>query len=215
MPNFNGTVPDYPDEPEEPAEKDNSLLIPLIILGVLLFIIIIAVIIILLCIRRKQKQTIIRPEDAKSEPQTEEEILPTDREDARSRDKLVSSISTGALIFKDPPSARSGKLAPLPSRDFSTETESMTPRKKPRRRKKKRDPEIFDGTKEYNMGADPEFFEDPDKSRIKRSTRSYSKDRDSQLRLQVPNDDPPEYSFKWILPSWLKQKTCDSPLYIT
>ena len=193
MSDFNGTIPDYPDEAESPPEEDNHLLIPLIVLGVILFIVIIAIIIVLLVIRRKQKKTIIRPEDTKSEPQTEEEELPTDRDEhTRSNEKLVSGISSGALIFQDPPSARGAALPPLPSRDNATETESMTQKKKSRRRKKKRVPEIFDGTKDYNMGADPEFFDSSDKSKIKRSTRSYSKDRDAQLRLQVPNDQPPD-----------------------
>ena len=197
MPSFNGTLPDYPDDEIQP-EKSDSLLIPLIVLGVILFILVAAIIVVVLIIRRKQKQALVGPVDTKSEPQTEEEELPTDREDhyndpSRSSERLVSgvpSVSSGALAFRDLPSGRGRTLPPLPSRDFATETESVTKKKRSRRRKKQKDPEIFDGTKDYNMGADPEFFDSTDKSKVKRSTRSYTKDTDPQLRLKVPNDEP-------------------------
>ena len=199
MQSYNGTIPTLPPATvaESPADKENSdgLLIPVIILGILLLIIIIAIIIVVVFFRRKHKQTMVGPGDTKSEPHTEEEELPTDQEDhyieqAKSQERLVPTVSSGALLYAEAPSSRAGTLPPLPSRDFATETEDVTKKKKSRRRKKQKEPEIFDGTKEYNMGADPEFFDSTDKSKVKRSTRSYPKETDPQLRLKVPNDEP-------------------------
>lgn len=197
MPTYNGTVPDL-ESPPKKSDDSHELLIAMIILGVLLFMLIIALIVIVVIVRQKHKEAIVRPADAKSEPMTEEEELPTDREDhyheqSRSKEKLMSAIpfvSSGALTYATP-STKPRQLPPLPSRDFATETEDVTKKKRSRRRKKKKEPEIFDGTKEYNMGADPEFFDSTDKSKVKRSTRSYPKETDPQLRLKVPNDEPP------------------------
>ena len=199
MPAFNGTVPTLPPgtDANAPSDKENSdgLLIPVIVLGIILFLIIIAIIIVVVLFRRKHKQTMVVPRDTKSEPHTEEEELPIEEEEhyheqAKSQERLVPTITSGTLLYAEAPSVRAGTLPPLPSRDFATETEDVTKKKRSRRRKKQKEPEIFDGTKEYNMGADPEFFDSTDKSKVKRSTRSYPKETDPQLRLTVPNDEP-------------------------
>ena len=199
IPSYNGTIPTMPPvtvaESPPDKEKSDGLLVPVIILGILLFIIIVAIIIVVIFFRRKHKQTTVSPGDTKSEPHTEEEELPPDMENqyneqAKSQERLVPTGTSGSMLYAEAPSVRAGILPPLPSRDFATETEDVTKKKRSRRRKKQKEPEIFDGTKEYNMGADPEFFDSTDKSKVKRSTRSYPKETDPQLRLKVPNDEP-------------------------
>jgi len=65
-------------------------------------------------------------------------------------------------------------------------------KKKRSRRRKKKEEEIFDGTKEYNMGLDPEFYETGDKSKVKRSQRSKKMDQSAMIN-DVPNDEPTEH----------------------
>lgn len=131
------------------------------------------------------------------EPQTEEEDLHTDKEDYSrfdSNEKLVfgnkTTLGIGTTDFPETYGIRGNTLPPLPLRDSATETSEETKKKRARRRNKNKEPEIFDGTQEYNMGLDNEFYEAPDKSRVKRSQRSYDKKTDPALWIKVPNDQP-------------------------
>ncbi|XP_053392488.1 protocadherin-10-like [Mercenaria mercenaria] len=187
----------YPKPPvgRSTEEKDgSSLLIPLIVLGVLLTIVIVALIVVFVIYRKKQREMAVGPAEDKSEPQTEEEDLHTEGEDytgrADSDERLVfGNKATLGIMTDDFPSTAGGRanqLPPLPMRDTATETTEGKRKKKSRKRNKNKEPEIFDGTREYNMGADPEFFDSTDKSRVKRSQRS--KKADPSLPIQVPND---------------------------
>ena len=64
------------------------------------------------------------------------------------------------------------QLDPLSLKDESTETEESSIKKKKPRKKKKRLMEIFDGTNKFEDKADLEFYMNPDKKKIKRSTKS-------------------------------------------
>lgn len=193
MPNDTG-IPPQVGESSTKNEGPADLLIPMIVLGVLLAAVIAALIVVVVMFRKNKSRMSIRPTDDKSEPQTEEEELHTEGEDfvgrADSNEKLVFGNKTTLGIMTDlPPTpvGRANQLAPLPYKDTGTVTEGK--KKRSRRRNKKKEPEIFDGTKEYNMGADPEFFDSTDKSKIKRSQRS--KKADNFQPITVPNDEPP------------------------
>lgn len=188
----------YPRPPvgqsKENTDSGSGLLIPIIVLGIILAIVLVALVVVFIIYRKKQREMSIRPADDKSEPQTEEEDLHTEGEDYATRtdsnEKLIFGNKTTLGIMTDLPDVTNGKanqLAPLPMRDTGTETDEKK-RKKSRRRHKKKEPEIFDGTREYNMGIDPDFFDSTDKSKVKRSQRS--RKADPPLPIQVPNDNP-------------------------
>lgn len=157
----------YPRPPvgqsKENTDSGSGLLIPIIVLGIILAIVLVALVVVFIIYRKKQREMSIRPADDKSEPQTEEEDLHTEGEDYATRtdsnEKLIFGNKTTLGIMTDLPDVTNGKanqLAPLPMRDTGTETDEKK-RKKSRRRHKKKEPEIFDGTREYNMGIDPDF----------------------------------------------------------
>ena len=191
-----------PTQKASEEKSGSNLLIPVIILAIILALVIAAIIVIFVIIRKKQRQMVVNPDaETKSEPQTEEEELPTDRpeelphvSDKNYNNKLVQNGKTTQGMTTDPlpptPAGMGGMLPPLPLRDTATETVEGRKKKRTRRRNKAREPEIFDGTKEYNMGADPEFFDSTDKSKVKRSQRSYDKKVDPALWIKVPNDNP-------------------------
>jgi hypothetical protein len=192
MTNTSGVSP--PPVGRSTEDTGSDLLIPLIVLGILLAIVIVLLIVVFVIYRRKQREMTIRPADDKSEPQTEEEDLHTEGEDytgrADSNERLIfgNKATLGIMTeeFPDTSGVKAHQLPPLPMRDSATETTEGKKKKKSRRRNKNKEVEIFDGTREYNMGADPEFFDSTDKSKVKRSQRS--KKVESSLPIQVPND---------------------------
>lgn len=181
---------------KEDMDRRASLLIPLIVLSVALAVVLLALIVMLVINTRTQRKMVVRPTNDKSEPQTEEEDLHTDAEEYNSRsfsnEKLMFGNKTTLGIIADNfPSTSGGRgnrLPPLPLKDSSTETTEFKKKKRSRRRNKNKEPELFDGTRDYNMGLDPEFFDSTDKSKVKRSQRS--RKADSILPIQVPNDNP-------------------------
>ncbi|KAL3876003.1 hypothetical protein ACJMK2_033892, partial [Sinanodonta woodiana] len=188
-PTLNGTMI-VQGEDRTITVKDVSLLSAVIAVSVLLGVILIAAAIIIFLMRRKRRET-VSPEDTNSEPSTEEEDIPSERSDESScHEKSISSavaqaknthlLSSGTdpitdLVFLNRTLNRHAILPPLPMKDTGIGTDSMKTNKRSRRRlkKQKKENEVFDGTREYDMKADPEFFESPDKSKIKRSTRSF------------------------------------------
>lgn len=192
MPNDTGISPPPSGASSSDSSVGMSLLIPLIILGVILLLVIAALIAVFILYRRKQRKMTVGPSDDKSEPQTEEEELEADEYNSKgfSNEKLVFGNKTTLGIMTDEfpptPTERANKLPPLPLKDSATETVEHTKKKRSRRRNKNKEPEIFDGTREYNMGMDPEFFEATDKSKVKRSQRS--KKADSTQPINVTND---------------------------
>ncbi|XP_052759896.1 uncharacterized protein LOC128202789 isoform X2 [Mya arenaria] len=205
----NETDPMLPPIGASKEGSTTSLLVPVIILGILLAIIIAALVAVVILYRRKQQQLTVSPED-KSEPQTEEEDLHTDGDSYSGRpdtnykhtfgNKTTRSVTADLPEIPDFKGIPAGRLPPLPLKDTGTGTvDTDKPKKKrSRRRNKNKEPEIFDGTKEYNMGLDAEFFESGDKSRVKRSQRSYDKKVDPATWITVPNDQPSEKAYQNI-----------------
>ncbi|KAK3612208.1 hypothetical protein CHS0354_039477 [Potamilus streckersoni] len=186
-PTINGTMI-VPGEGRTVTEKDVSLLSAVIAISVLFGVSIIAAAIVIFLMRRKRRE-IVSPEDTNSEPPTEEEEIHSERsEEASFRKRIVLSttaktketnvLNSGTDPITDPTFLnrsiyRHMMLPPLPMKDTGIGTDSTKAKKRSRRRLKKKENEMFDGTREYDMKADPEFFESPDKSKIKRSTRSF------------------------------------------
>lgn len=80
---------------------------------------------------------------------------------------------------------RGNTLPPL-TKDSAT----GTGKKRSRRRNKNKEPEIFDGTREYEGKLDLEFFDDANtKARVKQSTRSRDTKTDPKYWITIPNDD--------------------------
>ncbi|KAL4240520.1 Protocadherin Fat 4 [Mactra antiquata] len=184
-----------PGPPTGGSSSDTSSgtnIIPIVVLAILLVLAITAAIVILIMFRKNQREMAIRPSDDKSEPQTEEEELDGDDYNSKgfSNEKLVFGNKTTLGIMTDEfpptPTERANTLPPLPLKDTATETMETSKKKRSRRRNKNKEPEIFDGTREYNMGMDPEFFEATDKSKIKRSQRS--KKIDNSQQINITND---------------------------
>ncbi|WAQ96371.1 STAN-like protein [Mya arenaria] len=173
----NETDPMLPPIGASKEGSTTSLLVPVIILGILLAIIIAALVAVVILYRRKQQQLTVSPED-KSAP------------------NRGGGPAHGRRQLQRP----TGHQLQAHIRDTGTGTvDTDKPKKKrSRRRNKNKEPEIFDGTKEYNMGLDAEFFESGDKSRVKRSQRSYDKKVDPATWITVPNDQPSEKAYQNI-----------------
>jgi len=138
--------------------------ISVVIIGILIFLIIFVY-------KRAKKQMSVLPESTPISPKTSVEDLVSDKPETI--DEKVNSW----LQSIDPeqwPTVRVTRhqLDPLSLKDESTETEESSIKKKKPRKKKKRLMEIFDGTNKFEDKADPEFYMNPDKKKIKRSTKS-------------------------------------------
>ncbi|KAK3612205.1 hypothetical protein CHS0354_039474 [Potamilus streckersoni] len=183
-PTLNDTSVVKPDR-STPTERDKSLLAAVIAISVLMGLILIAAAIVIFLMQRRHRK-MVSPEDTKSEPSTEEEEIHSERSEedrnvlptrAKTMEKdLITSVSNpliDPLFLNRPLPKRGAQLEPLHLKDTGIGTNNTTKKKKKsRRRFKKKENEIFDGTKDYNMEADPKFYESPDKSKIKRSARS-------------------------------------------
>ncbi|KAL3876000.1 hypothetical protein ACJMK2_033889 [Sinanodonta woodiana] len=172
--------------PDTSTPTENSLLPAVIAISVVMGIILIAAAIVIFLMHRRHRK-MVYPDDTKSEPSTEEEDLHSERSEedktvlrnrAKTMEKDLLPSKKNPLTdpeFLNRPLPNKGSLLePLQLNDTGIGTNNTTTRKKKKSRKrfKKKENEIFDGTKEYNMEADPTFYESPDKSRIKRSARS-------------------------------------------
>ncbi|KAK3586139.1 hypothetical protein CHS0354_033264 [Potamilus streckersoni] len=141
------------------TEDTVTLMSVIIAVSVLLGIILIAsaIIVFLLCYRYRKMVY----------PVTEKEENQSDKGDEASPDKDP--------LFTVTPMGRHGILPPLPMKDTGTGTDDAVTGKKRRSGKRaiSKELEIYDGTREYEMQAALEFFWSTDKSKIKRSTRSF------------------------------------------
>lgn len=162
--------------------KESSLL--LIIIPVIAAIIIIAIIIIFVVYHKKKTKSVSPKDDG------------TERSDDISHSKNWPAMTSGSkteLLASDMLNpaymatlqGRGNTLPPL-TKDSAT----GTGKKRSRRRNKNKEPEIFDGTREYEGKLDLEFFDDANtKARVKQSTRSRDTKTDPKYWITIPNDD--------------------------
>jgi len=180
----NTTVDRPPEAGKSVAQEETKDLKTItIVVGVVgLTIIIVCIIALILCHRRVKQATIAPVTDRSASPVTDDEEMSSDTKSERSGSK---EILINALTLPTP-TGKKGMLPPLQMKDTSTETEVK--KKRWRRRKKNKEPEIYDGTREYEKQVDPEFFKTNDKQKIKRSTRSKDTKTDPKYWMTVPNE---------------------------
>lgn len=141
---------------------------------------------------RKQRKAIAPGDQSQSETSTDTEEIQSTKSmqwppvKSESKQDLLGSSTNVAML--PTPEGKGNRLPPLEVKDSSTETETVVKKKRSRRRNKNKEPEIYDGTKEYEMEADPEFFDSTDKSKIKRSSRSKDTKTDPKYWITVQND---------------------------
>jgi hypothetical protein len=139
------------------------MLIVIIVVAVVAVPLIAALIVVLICYCKRQKKKSVKPGDGQSS--TSQDALNADKELSSSRQELLQSYA----LFMTTPEGKNSQLPPIGKVDMMTGTDEF---KKRSRRRKKKELEIFDGTREYQMEADIDFFKQGSKSKIKRSTRS-------------------------------------------
>lgn len=164
----------------------------LVVVAVIAIIVISVLVIAFALYHRKQKKAIAPGEQPQSETSTDTEEIQSTKSmqwppvKSESKQDLLGSSTNVAML--PTPEGKGNRLPPLPLKDSSTETETIVKKKRSRRRNKNKEPEIYDGTKEYEMEADPEFFDSTDKSKIKRSSRSKDTKTDPKYWITVQND---------------------------
>lgn len=144
-------------------EDSSDMLTIIIVIAIVAVLVIGALIVVLICYCKRQKKKLVNPGDGHSS--TSQEALNAEKELSSSKQELLQSYS----LFMTTPEGKNNQLPPIGKVDMMTGTDEF---KKRSRRRKKKELEIFDGTKEYEMEADIDFFKQGSKSKIKRSTRS-------------------------------------------
>ncbi|XP_052068574.1 uncharacterized protein LOC127707868 [Mytilus californianus] len=165
-------------------EDSGNLKLVVIILAVV-FLLIIIVIIIVFVVYHKKVAKAVRPTDDGKEGSAD--ISHSQNWQAMSSgsktELLASDMLNPALMATI--QGRGNTLVPL-TKDSAT----GTGKKRSRRRNRNKEPEIFDGTREYEGKLDMEFFTDANtKSKIKQSTRSRDTKTDPKYWITIPNDD--------------------------
>ncbi|XP_033736952.1 cadherin-related family member 1-like isoform X2 [Pecten maximus] len=175
----NNTVHLPPDSGKSTAEEGSDFRLILIVIGVVALVVIIALLVGFLFYHKRMSRAVRPDQDRPETPRTEEEDLDTDR--SGSKEVLIDPMMLPT------PTAKKGQLPPLNMTSTGTETDRK--KKRSRRRNKKKEIDIYDGTREYDMAADPDFFKSTQKDKIKRSTRSKdNKTTDPNRRLTVQNE---------------------------
>ena len=138
--------------------------ISVVIIGILIFLIIFVY-------KRAKRQMSVLPESTPISPKTSVEDLVSDKPETI--DERVNNWKQ-AIDPEQWPTVlgKRQQLDPLSLKDESTETEESSIKKKKPRKKKKKLMEIFDGTNKFEDKADPEFYMNSKKKKIKRSTKS-------------------------------------------
>jgi len=153
------------------ARVQQSTPLTAIIVGVIALLIIVALLLVLLWCHRKLKRS-VSPKDSVAEEQTE-----AGEEEKQLREKFGSKE-----LLMDPILLLNGT-----SKDITTGKE-VAKKKHPRRKKKQQEPEVYDGTRDYDMKADLSFFINAAKAKIKLSTRSKNAKTDPKYWITVPNE---------------------------
>lgn len=155
-------------------DESSNLKLALIILGVLALLIIIGIIVVFYVYHKKVAKA-VKPSDDD-----------TDISISHSQNWQGSKAELLAGDMLNPAVLANMQGAPPLTKDSATETG----RKRSRRRNKNKEPEIFDGTREYEGKLDLDFFMDSNtKSKIKQSTRSRDTKTDPKYWITIPNDD--------------------------
>lgn len=162
-------------------DTDNSMTIIVIVVSIIAVLIIVALTIALVIYCKRQREKSVKPGDIASSQSTSRDALNGDKELSSSRQELLQSYA----MFMTNPDGKNSKLPPITTADMMIGTDEF---KKRSRKRKKRELEVFDGTKEYDMEADIGFFRQGTKSKIKRSTRSIKEQRlDPKYWITVQN----------------------------
>ncbi|XP_060076095.1 protocadherin Fat 3-like [Ylistrum balloti] len=175
----NHTVNLPPNAGKSTADEGSDFRLILIVIGVVALVIIIALLVGFVFYHKRMSRAVRPEQDRPETPHTEEEDLDTDR--SGSKEVLIDPMMLPT------PAGKKGQLPPLNM--TSTGTGMDRKKKRSRRRKKVKEPDIYDGTVQYDMAADPEFFNSTQKDKIKRSTRSKdNKTTDPNRRINVQNE---------------------------
>lgn len=169
------------------VDNDNKMKIIAIIVGAIsLIIIAVLIFLIIFVYKRTKKKMMISPGSEGRSPRTLSENLISEKAPSVEEKVTQWKQTISPLDFPVVNGPRN-QLDPLQRRDESTETDGSSVKKKRPRKKKKRLMEIFDGTKNFEDQADPEFFQGKDKEKRKRSTKSKNK-RSDNTPLDISGD---------------------------
>ncbi|XP_061167311.1 uncharacterized protein LOC133176167 [Saccostrea echinata] len=162
-------------------EEDDNMLIIVIVVGIISLLVIVALIIALTVYCKRQRKKTIKPGDVGSSPSGSQDALNADKELSSSKQELLQSYA----MFMTSPDGKNDQLPPISKVDMMIGTDEF---KKRSRKRKKKELEVFDGTREYDMEADINFFKQGTKSKIKRSTRSIKEQKlDPKYWITVQN----------------------------
>lgn len=162
-------------------ETDDNMMIIVIVVAIVAVIIIGALVVALVIYCKRQREKMVKPGDVSSTQSTSRDALQNEKELSNSRQELLQSYA----MFMTSSEGKGNTLPPITTADMMIGTDEF---KKRSRKRKKKELEIFDGTREYNMEADIDFFKQGTKSKIKRSTRSIKEQRlDPKYWITVQN----------------------------
>ncbi|XP_062590858.1 uncharacterized protein LOC134252403 [Saccostrea cucullata] len=162
-------------------EEDDNMMIIVIVVAIISLIVIVALIIALVVYCKRQRKKTVKPGDVCSTPSGSQDALNADKELSSSKQELLQSYG----MFMTSQDGKNNQLPPISKVDMMIGTDEF---KKRSRRRKKKELEVFDGTREYDMEADVNFFKQGSKSKIKRSTRSIKEQKlDPKYWITVQN----------------------------
>lgn len=162
-------------------ETDDNMTIIVIVVAIVAVIIIGALVLALVIYCKRQREKMVKPGDVSSSQSTSRDALQNEKELSNSRQELLQSYA----MFMTSSEGKGNALPPITTADMMIGTDEF---KKRSRKRRKKEQEIFDGTRKYDMEADIDFFRQGTKSKIKRSTRSIKEQRlDPKYWITVQN----------------------------
>lgn len=162
-------------------ETDDNMTIIVIVVAIVAVIIIGALVLALVIYCKRQREKMVKPGDVSSSQSTSRDALQNEKELSNSRQELLQSYA----MFMTSSEGKVNALPPITTADMMIGTDEF---KKRSRKRRKKEQEIFDGTRKYDMEADIDFFRQGTKSKIKRSTRSIKEQRlDPKYWITVQN----------------------------
>ncbi|CAG2211142.1 unnamed protein product [Mytilus edulis] len=180
----NGTSVTPPPVGKSVDNNSGNLKLVIIILAVVFLLIIIVIIIVFVVYHKKVAKAVRPTDDGKEGSADISHSQNWQAMNSGSKTELLASDMLNPALMATP-DGRGNTLLPL-TKDSAT----GTGKKRSRRRNRNKEPEIFDGTREYEGKLDMEFFTDANtKSKIKQSTRSRDTKTDPKYWITIPNDD--------------------------
>ncbi|XP_071131585.1 protocadherin-15-like [Mytilus edulis] len=180
----NGTSVTPPPVGKSVNDDTGNLKLVIIILAVVSLLIIIVIIIVFVVYHKKVAKAVRPADDGKEGSADISHSQNWQAMNSGSKTELLASDMLNPALMATP-DGRGNTLLPL-TKDSAT----GTGKKRSRRRNRNKEPEIFDGTREYEGKLDMEFFTDANtKSKIKQSTRSRDTKTDPKYWITIPNDD--------------------------